>query len=107
MSIYSVNILSVCVSVMLQKGFATYGCFHPCFILYISLSLYLGGYLKQGYVIKGHKSPQGVISHRDRVLQGWSSPQRIHIFLSSSKILPFLLYISRYLLYFKGYFKIG
>ena len=29
MSIYSVNILSVCLSVMLQS-FATYGWFHPC-----------------------------------------------------------------------------
>ncbi len=29
MSIYSVNILSVCLSVMLQS-FATYWCFHPC-----------------------------------------------------------------------------
>ena len=32
MSIYSVNILSIWLSVMLQS-FATYGCFHPCFYL--------------------------------------------------------------------------
>ena len=38
MSIYSVNILSVCLSVMLQK--ATYGCFHPCFSIIPSDTLW-------------------------------------------------------------------
>ena len=35
MSIYSVNILSVRLSVMLQS-FANYGCFHPCLLYNIS-----------------------------------------------------------------------
>ena len=83
MIIYSVNILSVCLSVMLQSR-ATYGCFHPCLCLFSCLSK-----VKSGLKVPDYSSliSRILTSYKSSILPSEGTPGKVVLLYSVKYLL--------------------